>query len=100
MDAHLESSYMPKPPELMLHPQGSSASLASAANSSTSKSGNKDLHTKYLAQLLRGSPEITQCQHTVPRVNRGAGRGNSRKILAPIKEPNGILLLHIEKGEI
>lgn len=66
MDAHLESSYMQKPPELMLHPQGSSASLASAANSSTSKSENKDLHTKYLAQLLRESPlkshsASTQC---------------------------------------
>lgn len=48
----------------MLHPQGFSASLASAANSSTSKSWNKDLHTKYLAQLLKGSSEITVSAHS------------------------------------
>lgn len=48
----------------MLHPQGSSASLTSTANSSTSKSWNKDLHTKYLAQLLKGSSEITVSAHS------------------------------------
>lgn len=54
----------------MLHPQGSSASLASAANSSTSKSWNKDLHTKYLAQLLKGSSEITVSAHTATSKQR------------------------------
>lgn len=48
--------------------------------------------------LLRRAPGGELGVHRVPSVNRRAGKGNSKKILAAIKEPKGILLLHIAKG--